>query len=289
MTLYERRRNLVRRADGTLVNIARFRAQLFVCASGCCCGRTEDGFAAVPTDLYHSEWERRRLRNIAHLSIGGCLGPCALANVVLLLFDGQALWFHSINSVPLVFHLYDYLEAMLDADSALPPPAVLAGRQFTASAWQARPDGQPVEDSRRWGLRRSGREPMGAAVGAPVALHCGAVTEEETPTQRLVADMEGVAAMPRKNGELLFEAPWQGRAFGMAAALHEAALYDWNDFRDRLIVQIATAEKREEPFDYYACWLKALESLLTEKGLMGAEEIEERTSEFEFGERDDVY
>lgn len=285
MALYERRRNLVRRADGTLVNVARFRAQLFVCASGCCCGRTEDGFAAVPTDLYHSEWERRRLRNIVHLSIGGCLGPCALANVALLLFDGQALWFHSINSVPLVFHLYDYLEAMLDANGALPPPAVLAPHQFTASAWQARPDGQPVEDSRRWWLRRAGREP----VGASTVLHCSAVMEEEAPAHRLVADMGGVAAMPRKNGELVFEAPWQGRAFGMAAALHEAEMYDWNDFRDRLIAQIAAAEKREEPFDYYACWLKALESVLTEKGLLGADEIEERTSEFEFGERDEVY
>src|SRR2546429_9873035 len=36
----------------------------------------------------------------------GCLGPCALANVVLLLFDGHALWFHSVNADPLVLILY---------------------------------------------------------------------------------------------------------------------------------------------------------------------------------------
>ena len=82
---------------------------------GCCCGRTEDGFAPVPTELYHDEWERRRLRNVVHLTIGGCLGPCALANVVLLLLDGQALWFHSMDSDALVLALYDHIEAMLDA------------------------------------------------------------------------------------------------------------------------------------------------------------------------------
>ena len=76
------------RPDGRLVNVARPRGQLFVCATGCCCGRTEDGFAPVPSQLYHEEWERRRLRNVVHLTSGGCLGPCALANVVLLLFDG---------------------------------------------------------------------------------------------------------------------------------------------------------------------------------------------------------
>ena len=124
--MYERRRNIVVRPDGRRVNVARFRGQLFVCATGCCCGRIEDGFAAVPTELFHREWERRRLRNVVHLTIGGCLGPCALANVVLLLFDGQAQWFHSIDSDALVLALYDHVEAMLDADACLPPPPALA-------------------------------------------------------------------------------------------------------------------------------------------------------------------
>ncbi|PYO28176.1 MAG: hypothetical protein DMD86_16765 [Candidatus Rokuibacteriota bacterium] len=88
--MYQRRRNLVLRPDGRPVNVARPRGHLFVCASGCCCGRTEDGFAPVPAETFHREWERRRLRNIVHLTIGGCLGPCALANVTLLLFGSRA-------------------------------------------------------------------------------------------------------------------------------------------------------------------------------------------------------
>ena len=143
-----RRRNLVVRPDGRVIDVARPRGQLFVCATGCCCGRTDGGFPAVPTELYHNEWERRQLRNVVHLTIGGCLGPCALANVVLLLFDGQALWLHSIDTDAQVLTLYDHVDAMLKADRWLPVPPALGAYQFTASAWQPRPDGQPVDDIR---------------------------------------------------------------------------------------------------------------------------------------------
>jgi cobaltochelatase CobN len=142
----EPRRNPVVRADGEIVHVVRPRGQLFVCATGCCCGRADDGFAAVPTQLYHDEWERRRLRNVVHLTIGGCLGPCALANVVLLLFDGQALWFHSVNDESLVRALYDHVEAMIAAGRCLPAPPGLAALQFTASAWQPRPAPPHVDE-----------------------------------------------------------------------------------------------------------------------------------------------
>ncbi|HEY8476978.1 MAG TPA: cobaltochelatase subunit CobN [Chloroflexota bacterium] len=132
-------RNLVIRSDGRLVNVARKTGQLFVCAEGCCCGHTDRGFAPVPRDLYHSEWERRRLRNKVHLTIGGCLGPCPLANVILLLFDGRAIWFHSFNTEGQVLALYDYIEQMLAAQAYLPPPPSLASYHFTAFDWEPRP------------------------------------------------------------------------------------------------------------------------------------------------------
>jgi len=126
-----RSRTRVTRPDGRVVKVARYRGQLFVCATGCCCGRASDGFPAVPTQLYHDEWERRSLREIVHLTVGGCLGPCVLANVVLLLFDGRPLWFHSINADALVLALYDYIDAMLRVDECLPPPLALAHYQFS--------------------------------------------------------------------------------------------------------------------------------------------------------------
>ena len=289
--MYQRRRNLVTRPDGRLVNVARPRGQLFVCANNCCCGRTEDGFAPVPVELYHHEWERRRLRNIVHLTIGGCLGPCALANVVLLLFDGRALWFHSVNSAALVLALYDYVEQMLDVDGYLPPPPAIAPYHFTASALQDRPDGQPVDDRRR---RRQARnaEP-GTRNGEPVPGDCAILHAQSASgagvVEQLVANMEGPAAAPRKNGELVFEAPWQGRAFGMAVALQEGQLYAWDEFREQLIARIAAADAGGDPSGYYERWLAAFEALLTEKGIVTREELDERSYQFEFGERDDVF
>ena len=281
--MYERRRNLVRRDDGRLVNVARSRGHLFVCASGCCCGRTEDGFAPVPADTFHSEWERRRLRNVVHLTIGGCLGPCALANVALLLFDGQAQWFHSVNSDAIARALYDHIERMLDADGWLPPPPALASHHFTASAWQPRPDGQPVDDYRP---RRLAMENGHACASVPSGM-----TEDgrNVSVERVVAAMQGKAGMPRRNGELVFDEPWQGRVFGMAVALHEQGLYDWDEFRSALIAQIAAAETRGGAFVYYEIWLVTFEALLADKGLVTPTELEETTFQFEFGERDEVY
>jgi nitrile hydratase accessory protein len=279
--VYERRRNLVVRPDGRLVNVARPRGQLFVCASGCCCGRTEDGFAPVPADTFHREWERRRLRNFVHLTIGGCLGPCALANVVLLLFDGQAQWFHSINSETLALAIYDHLERMLAAGACLAPPPALAPCHFTASAWQPRPDGQPVDDDRSY------RPAAGhACAGAPSGLTAAG---QPVNVDRVVAAMEGGTALPRKNGELVFDEPWQGRVFGMAVALHEQGLYEWEEFRRVLIAQIAAAETRGGPFVYYESWLATFEELLSKKNVVTPEELDEAAYQFEFGERDEVF
>ena len=282
---FERRRNLVVRPDGRLVNVARPRGQLFVCASGCCCGRTEDGFAPVPTALLHAEWERRRLRNLVHLTIGGCLGPCALANVALLIFDGQAQWFHSINRDDLVLELYDHVERMLDADAVLDPSPTLAPYHFSGSAWQPRPDGQPVDDYRP---RRRPCPSQGA--GADLAAHaCVTPPPADERRERLIADMTGPTAMPRKNGELVFAEPWEGRAFGMAVAMSEGGAFSWEEFRRTLIAEIAMAERRPGPFEYYEVWLATFERLLAAKGVVSPGEIDEAAYQFEFGERDDIF
>ena len=94
---------------------------------------------------------------------------------------------------------------------------------------------------------------------------------------------------PRKNGELVFEEPWQGRAFGMAVALNEGECYAWDDFRDRLVAQIAAADARDDPSGYYERWLAAFEQLLADTGVISKDELDERTAEIEFGERDDVF
>jgi len=103
----------------------------------------------VPAELYHDEWERRRLRNQVHLTIGGCLGPCALANVVELIFDGRTVFFHSVDDEATVRAIYDYLDQMVAADTYVPPPPALAGRQFTQFRWEGRPDGVALQERAR--------------------------------------------------------------------------------------------------------------------------------------------
>jgi len=132
-----RARNIVWRADGESINVFQRPGQLFVCATGCCCGHTERGHAPVPAELYHQEWARRRIRHKVHLSMGGCLGPCALSNVALLLYGGHQVWFHSITGDEQVVAIYDYIEAMVRAERYLSPPAGLADQVFDVFDWPA--------------------------------------------------------------------------------------------------------------------------------------------------------
>jgi nitrile hydratase accessory protein len=85
-----------------------------------------------------------------------------------------------------------------------------------------------------------------------------------------VTAMSGAAALPRRNGELVFEAPWQGRVFGMALAVVERLGVPWAEFQQRLIAEIAAHP--EAP--YYDCWLAGLERLVIEHGIAGPGELE---------------
>ncbi|MFC4638205.1 cobaltochelatase subunit CobN [Deinococcus hohokamensis] len=130
-------RQRVTRADGRTINVARRRGHLSYCFHGCCCGRTDKGYAAAPADVYKDEWTRRKIRNQVHLTKAGCLGPCALSNVAHLVFDGHDMWFHSVNDGWLVVAIFDYIEAMLTADGYLPPPPELVEYTFNYYAWDA--------------------------------------------------------------------------------------------------------------------------------------------------------
>ncbi|MEM9653376.1 MAG: nitrile hydratase accessory protein, partial [Actinomycetota bacterium] len=92
-----------------------------------------------------------------------------------------------------------------------------------------------------------------------------------------VLDVDGPAAPPRANGELVFTAPWQSRLFGATMRLFEAEHFEWDRFRDLLIGAIAVHEQElldPEQYDYWGCWLRALEQLVTELGLLSTDELE---------------
>ncbi|MFF4652164.1 nitrile hydratase accessory protein [Streptomyces sp. NPDC001380] len=92
-------------------------------------------------------------------------------------------------------------------------------------------------------------------------------------------DVDGPAAPPRSNGELVFAEPWQSRAFGMAVGLCEAGAFTWTRFQAALIARIAAWEAAaapDEPYDYYQLWLAALEDVLVERSAVSAGEVAER-------------
>jgi len=119
----------VSRADGAAKEIRIQDSHLFVCF-GCCCGRTEKGFPPLPLEEFKTQWKARGIRRRFHLTISGCLGPCPLANVVLILFRNRSLWLHSINSADDVSRIYCYIEEMLRAERYLDPPPELERRSF---------------------------------------------------------------------------------------------------------------------------------------------------------------
>jgi len=79
--------------------------------------------------------------------------------------------------------------------------------------------------------------------------------------------------LPRSNGELVFDEPWQARALGVTVALVERLGLPWDEFRHRLIA--AVADEPDRP--YYESWAAALESLVVSLDLVTPRAIDEAT------------
>jgi nitrile hydratase accessory protein len=82
-------------------------------------------------------------------------------------------------------------------------------------------------------------------------------------TAALIEAMAGPEAPRRADGEMVFEAPWQGRAVAMALGLVERLGVGWEEFRRRLVAEIEAQPGRP----YYESWLAALESLAADHGV----------------------
>ena len=111
-------------------------------------------------------------------------------------------------------------------------------------------------------------------------------------------------APPMANGEVLFDAPWQGRAFGMARTLAQAGVFSWDEFRRHLIRIIGVADREADAadedaadedaadedvadedvadeYEYYQHFLGALEAVLAEKDLLDSDLLAGRIAEFQ--------
>jgi nitrile hydratase accessory protein len=106
----------------------------------------------------------------------------------------------------------------------------------------------------------------------------------DTTINELLLDDE--LAPPTANGEVVFDAPWQGRVFGMARLLAEEGHYSWDEFRAHLIEKIgdwdrsATAQDPRQDYRYYDHFLAAFQALLAEKGLLDEALVDARHQAF---------
>ena len=86
------------------------------------------------------------------------------------------------------------------------------------------------------------------------------------------ADLEGSVSPPRDNGEIVFAAPWERRAFGITIALCRSGGCEWETFRQALIARIG--EDGDRP--YWRSWSAALEDVLGHAALVSGAEVDDR-------------
>lgn len=106
---------------------------------------------------------------------------------------------------------------------------------------------------------------------------------ERLAVERVLGELGGTGALPRREGELAFEEPWQIRALALAVAAHDQGRFPWPDFQARLIAAIQdweeTPAKERSDWEYYRHWVRALETLVTDAGLAEPGEIERRAAD----------
>jgi hypothetical protein len=88
-------------------------------------------------------------------------------------------------------------------------------------------------------------------------------------------DLDGPAAPPRTNGELVFAVPWHRRVFGVTMALTQQ-VFSYDDFRQFLIARVSAAPDRP----YWESWAAALEDVLATSGAVDASAVDSRFRDF---------
>lgn len=92
-------------------------------------------------------------------------------------------------------------------------------------------------------------------------------------------DRDSAVALPRSNGELVFDAPWQGRLFGLVVHLCQAGAFEWDEFKTHLIAAIEASGIDEtcDPAVYYRQFGAAFCRLAAEKRFFDADALDVRT------------
>jgi hypothetical protein len=103
--------------------------QLVLCR-GCCCGQTARGLPAVPVERIKAIWKAEKLNRSIQLSISGCLGPCDLPNVALVLTPRETIWFGNLSGDDDYDQLIDWARGCHSANLLLSLPETLMEKRL---------------------------------------------------------------------------------------------------------------------------------------------------------------
>ena len=94
------------------------------------------------------------------------------------------------------------------------------------------------------------------------------ILSQSDTSQRCAAQLpEGF----RNDNAPVFHEPWQAQAFALAVSLIESGKISWNEWAETLGDEISRAADHgiaEDGTAYYELWLRALERLVTQTGLL---------------------
>ncbi|MDB5352088.1 MAG: hypothetical protein JWN86_3335 [Planctomycetota bacterium] len=107
-------------------------AQVLLC-KGCCCGRPDRGYPDVPVDRIKAAWKAEKLNRSVQLTISGCLGPCDLPNVAVLVTSTGTTWYGLIQGDADYDALIDWARSRKDGEQTMEPEG-WRGRTFNRFA-----------------------------------------------------------------------------------------------------------------------------------------------------------
>jgi nitrile hydratase accessory protein len=96
-----------------------------------------------------------------------------------------------------------------------------------------------------------------------------------------------LGSLPRQNGEVIFEAPWQSRTFGLVAGLTHVGVCDWGEFQGRISAvavrdetwdDLSVGESPHQVEKYYERWVSALEQILISQGTITHDDLDRRVA-----------
>jgi len=104
-------------------------AQLVFC-QGCCCGRTDRGRPELPVEQLKEIWKDEKLNRTVQLTISGCLGPCDVPNVALVMVPEGNMWLGGMAGEAVYEALVAWARACHAEGRVVPLPEQLDSLRF---------------------------------------------------------------------------------------------------------------------------------------------------------------